>query len=75
MLTIGEAEAVPAQPNLDNPGGLRDRAILEVFYSTGMRRMELAGLQLFDVDFDRHTIFVRQGKGKKDRMVSGHSLG
>ena len=69
VLTAGEAEMVLAQPNLEHPGGLRDRAILEVFYSTGMRRMELAGLQLFDVDFDRHTIFVRQGKGKKDRMV------
>jgi integrase/recombinase XerD len=69
VLTIAETEAVLAQPNLEHPGGLRDRAILEVFYSTGMRRMELAGLQLFDVDFDRQTIFVRQGKGRKDRMV------
>jgi integrase/recombinase XerD len=40
--TISEAEAVLAQPSLENPGGLRDRALLEVFYSTGMRRMELA---------------------------------
>jgi len=69
VLTIGEAEAVLAQPNLETPGGLRDRAMLEVFYSTGMRRMELANLQLFDVDFDRRTVFVRQGKGRKDRMV------
>ena len=40
VLSAGEAEAVLAQPNLEHPGGLRDRAILEVFYSTGMRRME-----------------------------------
>ncbi len=69
VLTIGETEMVLAQPNLEHPGGLRDRAMLEMFYSTGMRRMELANLQLFDVDFDRRTVFVRQGKGRKDRMV------
>ena len=34
-----------------------------------VRQLELAGLQLFDVDFDRRTVFVRQGKGRKDRMV------
>ena len=51
------------------PLGLRDRAILEVFYSTGMRRMELAGLKLYDLDAERGTVMIRQGKGKKDRMI------
>jgi len=49
--------------------GLRDRAILEAFYSTGMRRMELMGLKLYDLDQERGTVFIRQGKGKKDRMI------
>ena len=49
--------------------GLRDRTMLEAFYSTGIRRMEMANLKLFDLDAERGTIMVRQGKGKKDRMV------
>jgi integrase/recombinase XerD len=56
-------------PDVREPMGLRDRAILEVLYSTGMRRKELAGLKLFDLDAERGTIMIRQGKGKKDRMV------
>lgn len=69
VLTIGEAERVLAQPDLDTPGGVRDRAILEVFYATGIRRAELLGLRLFDLDVDRGTLIVRQGKGKRDRMI------
>lgn len=69
VLTAAEAERVIALPDVTNPIGLRDRAILEVFYSTGMRRMELLGLKLYDLDADRGTVFVRQGKGKKDRMI------
>ena len=51
------------------PLGLRDRAILEVFYSCGMRRSELISLWVKDVDFDRGTVFIRCGKGSKDRYV------
>ncbi len=69
VLTASEAEQVMMQPNLADPIGLRDRAILEVFYSTGMRRMELIHLKLYDLDFERGTILIRQGKGKKDRYV------
>ena len=43
--------------------------MLEVFYSCGLRRGELISLWLRDVDFDRGTIFIRQGKGAKDRYV------
>jgi len=43
--------------------------MIEVLYSTGIRRSELAGLAVFDIDQDRHTLLVRQGKGRKDRMV------
>ena len=58
-----------AQPDTGTPIGLRDRAILEVFYSTGIRRMELVNLHLTDIDADRGTLLVRQGKGRKDRMI------
>ncbi len=49
--------------------GLRDRALLEVLYATGIRRRELTRLSVFDVDHGRGTLFVRQGKGRKDRVV------
>jgi integrase/recombinase XerD len=64
-----EAEAVLAVPDVATVTGLRDRAMLEVLYSTGIRRAELAGLAVFDVDADRATLLVRQGKGRKDRLV------
>ncbi len=42
---------------------------MEVLYSTGIRRMEAINLTLFDIDTERGTLMVRQGKGKKDRML------
>ena len=69
VLTASETERVLALPDVAEPLGLRDRAILEAFYSTGMRRMELLGLKLYDLDQERGTVFIRQGKGKKDRMI------
>ena len=69
VLNQAEAERVLAQPDLKDELGVRDRAILEVLYSTGMRRMEVVALELYSVDVERGTIMIRQGKGKKDRMV------
>ena len=69
VLTIEEAEKVLAQPDVRTLTGLRDRAMLEVLYSTGMRRGELAGLDLYDVDAERGTVLIRRGKGNKDRMI------
>ena len=69
VLTADEADMILNQPDLEDPLGIRDRAMLETFYSTGMRRSELINLQLYDLDVDRGTILIRQGKGKKDRMV------
>ena len=69
VLTASEAERVLGLPDVDEVMGLRDRAILETLYSTGMRRMELIGLKLYDLDQERGTVFIRQGKGKKDRMI------
>ena len=69
ILTVSEVEKVMDLPNVSEPIGVRDRAILEVLYSTGMRRMEVVGLRLSDIDRDRGTVMIRQGKGKKDRVV------
>ena len=69
VLKAEEAETVLQQPDIGQAAGLRDRAILETFYSTGMRRMELANLKLYDADAERGTVVIRQGKGRKDRVI------
>jgi integrase/recombinase XerD len=68
-LSVEEVERVLAQPDVKDPLGLRDRAILETFYSTGVRRSELAALRLCDVDAGRGLLMVHLGKGRKDRVV------
>ena len=55
--------------DVGRPLGLRDRTILEIFYSCALRRQELIELTVRDVDFERGTLFVRCGKGAKDRYV------
>lgn len=73
ILTAEEAERIMEQTeialHMGDPLGLRDRAMLEVFYSTGMRRGELANLKLWDLDLDRATVNIREGKGKRDRFI------
>ena len=69
LLSIGQVEDVLNGCDTAKPEGLRMRAMLEVLYSTGIRRFELAGVKLFDVDAERGALMVRQGKGAKDRLV------
>jgi len=69
VLTAEEAEQVLQQPSVGDLLGLRDRAILETLYSTGIRRSECVNLSVYDIDPQRGTLFVRLGKGKKDRIV------
>ena len=69
ILTASEAEAVMASVNVSTHVGVRDRAILETLYSTGIRRTELVQLKLYDVDAERGVVMVREGKGKHDRMI------
>lgn len=69
VLSVTEVEQVMQQPNVHDPLGLRDRALMETLYSTGMRRLELAHLKIFDLDLERGTVFIRQGKGQKDRII------
>jgi len=68
-LTLAEIDRLLAVPDVADPLGVRDRAILELFYSTGLRRAELCRLELPDVNAERRTVTVRRGKGKKDRVV------
>lgn len=68
-MTLGEIEAVLALPDLTYAQGLRDRALLEVLYGTGLRRFELAALNGEDLDRERGTLHVRRGKGAKGRFV------
>ncbi|HKV61542.1 MAG TPA: site-specific tyrosine recombinase XerC [Candidatus Acidoferrum sp.] len=69
VMNKDEAERVLTQPKIEVPLGIRDRAMLEVFYSSGLRRMELLHLRLYDVDQKHGLITVREGKGKRDRVV------
>jgi integrase/recombinase XerD len=69
VLSASEAERILALPDLATPLGLRDRAMLELLYATGVRHAELAGLAVFDLDIERRALMVREGKGRKDRMI------
>jgi site-specific recombinase XerD len=56
----------------DRPGdplALRNRALLELMYSAGLRSAEAVGLELGDVDFEQEHVLVRHGKGAKERVV------
>jgi integrase/recombinase XerD len=69
ILSREEALKILEQPNLSTMTGVRDRAILEVFYSTGIRLEELASLTIYDADLQGAMLRVNMGKGKKDRVV------
>lgn len=68
ILTLAEIKKIMRAPDINSVIGYRDRAILEVFYSTGIRKSELRNLRLSDVDY--HDGFLRvMGKGRKERIV------
>jgi len=69
ILSVEEVERIMTLCEVEEPIGLRDRAILETIYATGLRRLEVVRLKLFDLQLDRGLILVNQGKGKKDRYV------
>lgn len=68
FLTIQEVESILMTIPLTEEAGLRDRAIFEMLYSTGLRVSELAGLNKTDISLDRKEFIVR-GKGNKTRIV------
>jgi integrase/recombinase XerD len=69
ILSVADIEAIINQPQVATAAGVRDRAILETFYSTGIRRSELIHLALYDVDTRGGSLTVRAGKGGRDRVV------
>ena len=69
VFSESETRQVLQSLDTEKPLELRNRAILELLWSTGIRRDELAKLMMADVDFTRGVIYVRRGKGSKDRVV------
>jgi integrase/recombinase XerD len=69
VLSEAEAQQVLALADTQTLVGLRDRAIMEVLYATGMRRMEIAHLDVGDIDAPRGLVLIRQGKNRKDRLI------
>jgi integrase/recombinase XerD len=68
VLTRGEVEKLLAQPSGTDPQALRDRALLELMYASGLRASEAIGLELEDVDLEERVLRAR-GKGSKERVV------
>jgi integrase/recombinase XerD len=67
-LSEADVEALLAAPDTASPLGLRDRAMLETLYATGLRVSELVGLKVFQADLDAMVLRV-MGKGAKERLV------
>jgi integrase/recombinase XerD len=68
VLTAADIENMLKQPDLSSKEGIRDRAILELLYSSGIRVSELTGLELTDMDLEDKTVRCF-GKGSKERLV------
>jgi len=69
ILSVEEVEAILREAEPKSAPGLRDRAMLETLYSCGLRRMELPHLALYDIDLRRRWVLVREGKGRRDRVI------
>jgi integrase/recombinase XerD len=67
-LSLEEVDALVTSPDVATPRGLRDRALIEVLYATGLRVSELVGLRVTDVRLD-HGYVQTLGKGSKERIV------
>ncbi len=69
VLTVEEMQRLIAQPNLSLRTGIRDRAMLEVFYTTAIRCNELVNLTVFDADLKDNVLYIRKGKGGRQRLA------
>lgn len=69
ILSEAEIEKIMSQTEYYGLRGIRDRAVMETYYASGIRRFELGQLTLQDIDFDLLQLRVNQGKGYKDRYV------
>ena len=68
FLTLDEVDALLAAPDVSTPRGLRDRALIDVLYATGLRVSELVGLRVTDIRIDQGYLQCL-GKGNKQRIV------
>lgn len=68
FLSTAEVDRLLAQPDVTSTNGLRDKAMIELMYSTGLRVSELCGLTLEDIELDAGCVRCI-GKGKKERLV------
>ena len=69
VLTVEEMQRLLNQPNLSLRSQIRDRAIMEVLYSTAIRLNELLALQVYHVDLADKVLFIKKGKGRRQRVV------
>jgi integrase/recombinase XerD len=69
VLDLASVKRLLQVPRTKTVQGLRDRAILEVLYSTGIRVTELISLQVHDINLADHELLVREGKGRKTRLI------
>jgi integrase/recombinase XerD len=69
VLSRAQAQRLVEAPSAVTKLGQRDRAVLELFYGTGLRAGEVERLDVADVDLAQGRILVRDGKGRKDRVV------
>lgn len=69
ILSVEQVEEVLSLCDLTTLQGIRDRALMELLWSTGIRRGEVAALEIYSPDFSRRTLTIVQGKGKQDRVV------
>lgn len=68
-LSEAQVELLLAAPDIKTPGGLRDKAMLETLYATGLRVTELISLKSFHLALNEGFVRVVEGKGAKDRIV------
>jgi len=69
VLTVREMTRLLSAPRLDDPVELRNRALMELLYATGLRQTEALDLKVEDVDLGEGEVLVRRGKGGKGRIV------
>ena len=69
VLTMAEAKKLLAQPNLSLKIHIRDRAIIEVLYSSAIRLNELLCLEIYHAQLKDRVLYIRKGKGGKQRVV------
>jgi integrase/recombinase XerD len=69
VLSQAQVRRLIESTNGDAPISIRDRAIMELFYSAGLRRAELMDLKLYDLDWQQQTLTVKQGKGQRQRII------